>query len=213
MSIKREIAEIMKDDTIPMVDTTDAEKEVEDTDFSILKEPFRGTDFEDEAGCLCNIVKAFTGRMNDDNNSLYQVIDALQPIMEKMEDIPEAPHMPYKEFHTNLRNLLDGNFDIQKAFNSEFPIETPSVPKKEPEANVGNAQAKLLELERYLQSMGLNNDKWESYKAKARQMAAVGDDTFNAVPELDRDDMEYLREKNRKQMKQQQGQAILGQGL
>jgi hypothetical protein len=79
-----------------------------------------------------------------------------------------------------------------------------------PTPNVNNAQAKLLELEQYLQSMGLNTEKWQAYLAEARRSAAVGDDTFNATPELDRDDMEYLREKQRKERQKNVMQSMMG---
>jgi hypothetical protein len=51
--------------------------------------------------------------------------------------------------------------------------------------------------------MGLNNEKWQNYLVEARKRAAVGDDQFNATPEMDNEDIEYLRQKQREEQKRQ----------
>jgi hypothetical protein len=42
--------------------------------------------------------------------------------------------------------------------------------------------------------------KWQDYLGEARKLAAVGDDSFDALPKQDPEDMAYLKESERQKM-------------
>ena len=83
------------------------------------------------------------------------------------------------------------------------PAQSQALVPPEKQPDIQAAQAKLKELESYLNAMGLKSVKWMSYLDEARKQAAVGDSSFDSVPKLDQDDMQYMRERDRKKMRQQ----------
>jgi hypothetical protein len=126
---------------------------------------------------------------------------------------------PYQDFASRLMDILEsvelGKSNITAGMDP-LPMQTEQQQtdtdiKELP--NIKSAQAKLLELEQYLRGMNLDQrQKWRDYLAGARKSAAVGDDSFNAMPELDYEDMTYLKESERQKMnRDSQKQAMLQQ--
>ena len=93
---------------------------------------------------------------------------------------------------------------ISKAVLDEIIVKYDMDPKED-HTKIDEAQAKLVELENYLENMNLKRQKWDDYISQARKMAAVGDPTFDSTPPLDQSDVEYLNEKNRKKTLQGEG--------
>lgn len=203
-SLKTKLGQIMaKMDDCGCQDATGDEQSKVDYNFDILKEPFIGTDFEEDAGMLCNVAKGFNSRAGSDH--LKSMVVVLRNAFDDgYGNAPEVEH--YVKFLTGLDGMLNG---INKAIAASSPpvpsfdqnMATPNLVQDVPKPNFSNAQAKLLELEKYKESLGIDNEKWNKYLDEARRKAAIGSDDFTPTPELDMEDMNDLREKARAEQK------------
>ena len=176
------------------IDATGQEQEHTDYNFDILRQHYAGTDFENEANSLCDVLSTFSLK-NKGSNTLIPVVTSIRGILKGPDGNIFPGFEPYEDFISKLMDMAES---IAKSNVSPGmdPIHTPIDEQALP--NVKDSQAKLLELEQYIASMNLEQrQKWKDYLAEARKRAAVGDDSFNAMPELDYEDMAYLKESER----------------
>jgi hypothetical protein len=200
------------------MDVTGEESGFTDYDFDILRQHYAGTDFETEANSMCDMLNSYHVRGGDIKSAGPVFIRLAGAIMS--DDNKIFPGFePYQDFASRLMDILEnvelGKSNITAGMDS-LPMQTDQQQtdtdiKELP--NIKSAQAKLLELEQYLRGMNLDQrQKWKDYLAGARKSAAVGDDSFNAMPELDYEDMTYLKESERQKMnRDSQKQAMLQQ--
>jgi len=188
------------------IDSTGCETSDTDYNFDILRQHYAGTDFESEANSLCDVVASF----NVKNKGVGGLIPIIHGIHEMVRG-KELPGLePYEDFIAKIMEMLEESV-ISKA--SPDPL-IPELEDTKELPNVKSAQAKLIELEQYLEGVNLNErQKWKDYLAQARQKAAVGDDDFNPTPEFAPDDMEYMRESGRQKTNRDSAKNSILQGL
>jgi hypothetical protein len=191
------------------IDSTGEQTSKTDYNFDILRQHYAGTDFEPEANSLCDVLTTF-GMKNKGLDSMVPLVVKIKEHIISPEGTPTEGFEPYADFIAKLMEMLEESVMTKASPDVMLPVlnEEKELP------NVKGAQAKLIELEQYLEGMNLNaRQKWKDYLSEARQKAAVGDDQFNPNPELAQDDMEYMRESSRqKQMRDSAKNSIL-QGL
>jgi hypothetical protein len=200
-------------------DATGEESGFTDYNFNILRQHYAGTDFETEANSLCDVLDSLHSKTGD--------IRKVGPVFMKIrmalkgDDGNLFPGFePYEDFASKLMDMLEETAVVNKSTITPgmdpLPLKTqqhnPSAESHEL-PNIKSAEAKMLELEQYLQGIGLDKrQKWQDYLAQARQLAAVGDDSFDAKPQLGPEDMVYLREAERQKMtRDSQKNAMLQQ--
>jgi len=200
------------------IDATGQESGFIDYNFDILRQYYAGTDFENEANTICDLLTTFTMK-NKGSSNLPVVINSIRMGL-KREDGQLYPEFePYEDFISRLMSVMEAvavNKSNITAGMDPVPIQTEQQQTNEDMKelpNINEAQAKLMELEQYVRGMNLDQrQKWKDYLAEARKLAAVGDDSFNAMPELDPEDMAYLKESERQKMTRgSQKQAMLQQ--
>ena len=191
------------------VDSTGETAQRTDYNFDILRHHYAGTDFETEANSLCDVLQSI-GMRGGDMNMMGPVVTKIRTTLKGDDGTILRGLEPYDDF---IGQLLDTIQILSKAGNSPEPTQ-PGISGDDSPPNVKNAQAKLLELENYLQNSGLiKREKWNKYLEQARRAASVGDDSFTATPEMSQDDIAFLKESERQKMlRMGQKQAIL-QGL
>lgn len=192
------------------IDSSAQETSFTDYNFDILRQHYAGTDFEAEANSLCDIINEF----NNKNGGIH----ALSPLIVKIKELLlgedgniTGGFEPYDDFIQNFVAFTGNGMVAKSASSTDQPIPELDDVKELP--NMRAAQAKLIELEQYLDSMNLSaRGTWQEYLDAARQKAALGDDTFDATPELTNEDMEYLREQERQKQERTAKTAML-QGM
>lgn len=193
------------------VDASGQENSVTDYNFDILRQHYAGTDFETEANSLCDVISSFGVKNKNNFDVMKPVIVKIKTCINGEDGNPIPGFEPYNHFVDALISMFE-DIELNKA---SPDVMMPSMnEQKEELPNVKSAQAKLLELEQYLNGMNLQTrQKWMDYMSEARQKAAVGDDTFNANPELAQDDMEFLRESNRQKQQRESAKNSILQSL
>lgn len=189
------------------IDTTGCQTSCVDQNFDILKQFYAGTDFESEANSLCDVISSFALK----NQGVQAIADIARKIQGLLKDESGdfiTGFEPYDDFIVRFISMIDNGI-VSKAASPD--VFEPVLEDNKELPNVKRAHAKLIELEQYLEGLSVNKrQKWQDYLNDARQMAAVGSDNFNATPELEQDDMEYINESNRqKQQRSQAKDAIL----
>jgi hypothetical protein len=207
------------EDGAKSIDATGEESGFTDYNFDILRQHYAGTDFETEANSLCDIISSIHSKTGDFKKSGPVFMKIRMAL--KGDDGNLFPGFePYEDFASQLMDMMESEA-VNKSNISPgmdpLPLKTEQpLPKEEISdlPNVKSAQAKLLELEQYLKGSSLDKrQKWQNYLAEARKLAAVGDDTFNAMPQLDNEDMVYLKESERQKMSRESQKQSLLQGL
>lgn len=193
------------------VDASGQESSVTDHNFDILRQHYAGTDFETEANSLCDVLSSFGLKNKHDFSGMKPIIIKIKTCINGEDGNPVPGFEPYNHFVDAVISMLE-DAEMHKA---SPDVMMPSMNEhKEELPNVKSAQAKLIELEQYLNGMNLQTrQKWKDYISEARQKAAVGDDTFNANPELAQDDMEFLRESNRQKQQRESSKNSILQSL
>jgi hypothetical protein len=200
------------------MDVTGKESGFTDYNFDILRQHYAGTDFETEANSLCDILSSIHSKMGDvrkagpvfmklrmalkgDDGNLFPGFEPYEDFVSKLMDMMESVAV-------NKSNITPGMDPVPMQTEQQ---QTNEEMKEMP--NIKSAEAKMLELEQYLQGIGLDKrQKWQDYLGQARQLAAVGDDSFDAKPQLGPEDMVYLKESERQKMtRDSQKQAMLQQ--
>lgn len=188
------------------IDATGQESGFTDYNFDILRQHYAGTDFETEANSLCDImssIHAKTGDIGQAGPVFIKIRGAL-----KGDDGNIHPGFePFDDFAGMVEEMLN---QVMRKSNISPGMDAPPLQTEQPPPelqdmedlpNIEASQAKLMELEQYVKGMNLDQrQKWKDYLAEARKLAAVGDDSFNAMPELDYEDMAYLKESERQKM-------------
>ena len=208
--LKKQLNSIMRKlDDCDCQDASGNEQSKVDYNFDILKAPFQGTDFEEDAGMLCGVVKGLHMRAGPE-----QLKDIVLLLGNAFND--GRAMTPGMDNYTKFLGGLDGMLNqIHKAASTvpspafDQNMDTPPMDVK-PTPQIGNAHAKLMEFEKYKDSIGMDNEKWERLADEYRRMAAIGNDDFNPTPEMDAEDMNYLREKNRAEQKKYMVQEAMG---
>lgn len=187
------------------VDAGGDETSETDYNFDILRQHYAGTDFESEANSLCDVVSSFSVKNKG--------VGGLIPIIHGIHDMVSGKELPglepYEDFISKIMEMLE-----ESVINKADVALPPELETARELPNVKSAQAKMIELEQYLQGVGLSErQKWKDYLAEARQKAAVGDDDFNPTPEFAPDDMEYMRESSRQKTTRDSAKNSILQGL
>jgi hypothetical protein len=187
--IKKRICELDSAVGESVLDASGPTTEEVDYNFDLLRKKYDGTDFEREAHCMCDLMGMFsTGCKSAFPTVLGKISEMLHSDIMGDTDENLAKYVRFVEDAQALLDEVHSHHSIVKAIPSD----------------VDTAQAKLMELENYIKTTGLQREKWNRYLDNARKMAMVGDSSFDAAPELGQDDMEYIRERDRKQQKKQQ---------
>jgi hypothetical protein len=187
------------------VDATGQESGFTDYNFDMLRHHYAGTDFETESNSLCDLLQSIHLKTGDVRRAGPVFIKLRMAL--KGDDGNLFPGFePYEDFASRLMDMMEANvvtksnvtpgMDPQPLLTEQPPYEqNPEIP------NIKDAEAKLLELEQYLAGTGLDKrQKWQDYLGEARKLAAVGDDSFDALPKQDPEDMAYLKESERQKM-------------
>jgi hypothetical protein len=203
-NILNEISGIKDED---FIDSGGNETSFTDYNFDILRQHYAGTDFEAEANSLCDIFSEFHTK-NGEIQSLVPLIMKIKELLIGEDNNIISGFEPYDDFIQSFISFIGNGLVSKSASSTDQPIPPLSDVKDLP--NMRSAQAKLIELEQYLDSMNLSKRKtWQEYLDAARQKAAVGDDNFDATPELSERDIEYLREQERQKQKRTAKTATL----
>jgi hypothetical protein len=194
-----------------VVDSTGEQVQQTDYNFDILRQHYAGTDFESEANSLCDLISSIHSRTGDAGKAVPVFLKLRMAL--KGDDGQIHPGFePFDDFAGMVEQMFQ---TINKAGYGQETTQPPQIGEQQDgPPDVKDAQAKLLELENYLQTSGLiKRQKWVDYLESARKQAAVGDDSFEVTPKAGMDDEQYLQESERQKMlREGQKQAIL-QGL